>query len=185
MQSPATHLLNEAAARFIRDRHLLGAFVGGLIRDAHAAEDILQEIWVRLAAELQRGTWIENQTAWCRGVARNLVRQHWEKSRRFNTPAQIASLDAFLDRVSQCFEATDSKTLYSASRLAALDQCVASLPERSRQLLTLKYTQNSDLQAIAIQTGQSFEAVKKSLFRIRAALHDCVRQKLAREEELA
>jgi len=35
--STESHAIQQAAAEFIRDRHLLGAFVTGLLRDVHAA----------------------------------------------------------------------------------------------------------------------------------------------------
>jgi len=37
--SAESNAIQQAAAEFIRDRHLFGAFVGGLLRDVHAAED--------------------------------------------------------------------------------------------------------------------------------------------------
>ena len=49
--SRESEIIQRAAAEFIHDRHRLGAFVGGLLRDAHTAEDVIQEVWVRLAAE--------------------------------------------------------------------------------------------------------------------------------------
>jgi DNA-directed RNA polymerase specialized sigma24 family protein len=42
--SRESEVLQRAAAAFIRDRNRLGAFVGGLLRDAHAAEDVIQEV---------------------------------------------------------------------------------------------------------------------------------------------
>lgn len=64
--SPESATLQQAAAAFIRDRMRLGAFVGGLLRDAHAAEDVIQEVWLQLAAEVEKGTVMENQPAWGR-----------------------------------------------------------------------------------------------------------------------
>jgi RNA polymerase sigma-70 factor (ECF subfamily) len=174
--------LNDAATRFIRDRHFLGAFVGGLLRDAHTAEDVLQEVWLCLAAEIEKGTVIDNQSAWCRGVARNLIRRHWVKSQRARNTRELDSLEAFLDRIDRCFQSADSDANYATARIAALDQCVEALPERSRRLLSLKYTEGEAVESIASEMGQSFEAVKKALVRIRAGLHDCVRQRLAKEE---
>jgi RNA polymerase sigma-70 factor (ECF subfamily) len=174
--------LNDAAAGFIRDRHLLGAFVGGLLRDAHAAEDVLQEVWLQLAAELEKGTVIQNQPAWCRGVARNLIRRHWEKSQRGRSAREILAMGEFLDRIDQCFQLADAESSYATARIAALDECLETLPERSRHLLSLKYTRGEAVESIAAEVGQSFETVKKALVRIRAGLHECVRQKLAREE---
>ena len=93
--------IQQAAAEFIRDRHLLGAFLDGLLRDVHVAEDVLQEVWLRLSAEVEQGTHIENQPAWCRGVARNLIRQHWEKQQTARVVAGSEALAAFMERVEQ------------------------------------------------------------------------------------
>jgi RNA polymerase sigma-70 factor, ECF subfamily len=179
--SVESHAIQKAAAEFIRDRHLLGAFVNGLLRDVHAAEDILQEVWTLLSLEVNRGTEILNQAAWCRGVARNLIRRHWEKRQQTALLADGGAIENFLIRVEQSFARSDSQEHFATARLAALDKCVASLPERSRQLLSLKYTQRATLEQIAGETGQSFEAVKKALIRIRAALLECVRHKISQE----
>ncbi len=180
--SAESHAIQQAAADFIRDRHLLGAFVTGLLRDVHAVEDVLQEVWVLLSAELEKGAHIQNQAAWCRGVARNFIRRHWEKRRMTKVLADSEALEAFMDRVEACFTWADAREQFATARLAALDECVASLPERSRRLLSLKYTQRAALDRIAEETGQSFEAVKKALLRLRAALLECVRRRLAQEE---
>jgi RNA polymerase sigma-70 factor (ECF subfamily) len=180
--SVESHAIHKAAAEFIRDRHLLGAFVNGLLRDAHAAEDILQEVWALLSLEVDKGAEILNQAAWCRGVARNLIRRHWEKKQQTTILADSDVLENFLSRVEQSFARADTQEHFASARLAALDQCVASLPERSRQLLSLKYSQRATLGQIACETGQSFEAVKKALIRLRAALLQCVRRRLSREE---
>lgn len=180
--SAKSYSIQQAAAEFIRDRHLLGAFVNGLLRDVHAAEDVLQEVWLLLSAELEKGTHIQNQAAWCRGVARNLIRRHWEKRQTARVVADSEALEAFMDRVEHCFAWADTQEHFASARLAALDECVASLPERSRRLLALKYTQRAALERIAEETGQSFESVKKALIRLRVALLECVRRKLSQED---
>lgn len=182
MSRESPHAIHKAAAAFIRDRHLLGAFVNGLLRDVHAAEDILQEVWALLSLEVDKGTEILNQAAWCRGVARNLIRRHWEKTHQTPVVADSEVLESFLTRVEQCFEPAETREHFATARLAALDKCVASLPERSRQLLSLKYTRRASLDQIARETGQSFEAVKKALIRLRSALLECVRRRLSQEE---
>ncbi len=180
MSGSLPQILNEAATHFIRDRHLLGAFIGGLVRDPHAAEDLLQEVWVRLASELEKGTVILNQPAWCRGVAKNLIHKYWEKNQRALPTADPDILSAFVDRIEHCFQPADSDPQFATDRIAALDQCVESLPERSKRLLNLRYQLNATMDSITAETGLSFEAAKKALIRIRAGLLDCVRQKLTR-----
>jgi RNA polymerase sigma-70 factor (ECF subfamily) len=181
MEKNLANRLNAAASRFIADRHLLGAFVAGLLRDPHAAEDIIQEVWLQLAKEIENETPIQNQGAWCRAVARNLIRRHWEKSGRGRSPLGFERLEAFLDRVEESFAMAEKDPQFVTARLAALEACLELLPERSKTLLAMKYAEKAALEAIASEVGQTFEAVKKALMRIRAGLQDCVQHRLAME----
>jgi RNA polymerase sigma-70 factor (ECF subfamily) len=176
--SHESDVIQQAAAEFIRQRHHLGAFVYGLVRDAHLAEDVLQEVWVRLVAAVGKGTTLENQAAWCRAVARNLVLQHWERQRSAKVVADSALLETFLDRVEEAFAEVDNAPEEWAARQKALDDCVAALSERSRRLLTLKYEARAPMEEIARVLGQSVQAVTKALYRLRRALLECVERKL-------
>jgi RNA polymerase sigma-70 factor (ECF subfamily) len=177
--SRESEIIQQAAAEFIRDRHRLGAFVNGLLRDAHAAEDVIQEVWVRLAAEVEKGTVIENQPAWCRGVARNLILKHWRGQKSSKVLANSKLMEAFLAQVERAFSEVDDSRVEWERRQQALDECVASLPERSRRMLSLRYEARASVEAVAGEMGQSFNAVTKALYRLRRALADCVERKLS------
>lgn len=178
--SRESEAIQRAAAAFIHDRHRLGAFVGGLLRDAHAAEDVIQEVWVRLAAEMEKGTLIENQPAWCRGVARNLILKHWRRQQTAKVVADSEVMESFLARVDLAFAESDHDADDAwQRRQQALDECVAALPEKSRQMLSLRYEARKTVGEVAHSTGQSFDAVTKSLYRLRQALADCVERKLS------
>ena len=177
--SRESEVLQRAAAAFIRDRNRLGAFVGGLLRDAHAAEDVIQEVWLRLAAEVEKGTVLDNQPAWCRGVAKNLILKHWRKQRNAKVVADSAVLEVFLARVDEAFAETDESADLWERRQQALDECVAALPEKSRRLLSLRYEGRESVENVAGRVGQSFDAVTKALYRLRQALSDCVERKLS------
>lgn len=178
--SDSSEAIQHAAAAFIRDRLRLGAYVNGLLRDAHAAEDVIQEVWVRLAAVVEKGTLIEDQPAWCRGVARNLILKHWSSQQSAKVVADSAVLEAFLQRVEQAFTEGQDVDHEGALRQQALDECVAALPERSRQMLSLRYESRVPMELIAQRVGQTFEGVTKALYRVRRALLDCVERKLSR-----
>jgi RNA polymerase sigma-70 factor, ECF subfamily len=172
--------IQRAAAEFIRDRHRLGAFVNGLLRDPHAAEDLLQEVWVRLAAEVERGTALENQAAWCRAVARNLIRRHWERQQSAKVVADSLVLEAFLERVEQAFAELEDAQDERAARQQALEDCVAALPEKSRRMLSLRYEARASVEEVARTGGQTFDAVTKALYRLRLSLAGCVERKLSK-----
>lgn len=175
----ASDSIQQAAAEFIRDRHRLGAFVNGLLRDAHAAEDVIQEVWLRLAVEVDKGTAIENQPAWCRGVARNLILKHWRAQKSAKVVANSGVMEAFLAQVERAFSEVDDSSGEWERRQQALDECVASLPEKSRRMLSLRYEARAPVEEVASEMGQSFNAVTKALYRLRQALGDCVERKLS------
>ena len=177
--SRESEIIQRAAAEFIHDRHRLGAFVGGLLRDAHAAEDVIQEVWVRLAAEIQKGTVIENQPAWCRGVARNLILKHWRTQQTAKVVADSQVMEAFMAQVARAFAESDDAADEWQRRQQALNDCVAALPEKSRRMLSLRYEARKPVEEVARALGQSFDAVTKSLYRLRQALADCVERKLS------
>ncbi len=177
--SRESEIIQRAAAEFIHDRHRLGAFVGVMLRDAYAADDVIQEVWVRLAAEVEKGTVIESQPAWCRGVAKNLILKHWRRQRDAKVFADSEVLEVFLARVDQAFAETDDSGDLWERRQQALDDCVATLPEKSRRLLSLRYEGRVPVEEVARRVGQSFDAVTKALYRLRQALSDCVERKLS------
>ena len=177
--SRESEIIQRAAAEFIHDRHRLGAFVGGMLRDAYAADDVIQEVWVRLAAEVEKGTVIESQPAWCRGVAKNLILKHWRRQRDAKVFADSEVLEVFLARVDQAFAETDDSGYLWERRQQALDDCVATLPEKSRRLLSLRYEGRVPVEEVARRVVQSFDAVTKALYRLRQALSDCVERKLS------
>jgi RNA polymerase sigma-70 factor (ECF subfamily) len=176
--SRESEIIQRAAAEFIHDRHRLGAFVGGLLRDPHAAEDVIQEVWVRLAAELEKNTLIENQAAWCRGVARNLILKHWRTQQTAKVVADSEVMEAFLTQVETAFAGSEDDDEWQR-RQQALNECVSVLPEKSRRMLSLRYEGRQSVEEVARATGQSFDAVTKALYRLRQALTDCVERKLS------
>ena len=178
--SRESEIIQRAAAEFIHDRHRVGAIVGGLLRDAHAAEDVIQEVWVRLAAEIEKGTVIENQPAWCRGVARNLILKHWRTQQTAKVVADSEVMEAFLAQVELAFAESDPDEADEwQRRQQALDDCVAALPEKSRRMLSLRYEARKSVEEVAKATGQTFDGVTKALYRLRQALTDCVERKLS------
>lgn len=153
--SRESEALQQAAAAFIRDQQGFGAFVGGLLRDVHAAEDVIQEVWLRLAAEVEKSTAFENQPAWCRAVAKNLILKHWRQQRKAKVVADSKVLEVFFARVDEAFAETDESGDLWERRQQSLDDCVAALPEKSRRLLSLRNEGRVSVEEIVRRVGQS------------------------------
>jgi len=67
-------------------------------------------------------------------------------------------------------------------RTQALDVCIKQLPERSRELLAIRYAPERSVAEVAEMTGRTVDAVKSVYLRIRRTLSDCIERKLAIEQ---
>ncbi len=164
--------LKDLTSRFLAERHFLSAFIYGLVRDAAAAEDIFQEVWIRLAEAAERGTRFDDLGRWCRGVARNLVLHHWRERRNARTAADAR----ILELAARAFDEQEGR--FGSARRQALVECVETLPGASREILRLKYDQGFTVEGVAARVNRPAGGVMMALSRLRRALADCVEKRL-------
>ena len=158
------------SAQFVAERHALLGFIYGMVRELAAAEDILQEVWLRLAEAAEREEPIADPAKWCRGVARNLILHYWRDQRT----AKVVADSELLDLVEQAFNEQQDSWV---ERRQALMECIDRLPEKSRQLLQMKYDQGLSLAAMAERLDRSLDSLKMALCRVRQALLECAERK--------
>ena len=172
-------ILREAFLKNLREHETrLRAYVGTLIRDVHFREDVFQNIvialwksWARYDAERPFG-------AWARGIATRQVLKACRDNRRFPCvfpPETIALIQEQFDRTEDD----------AADRAAALRHCMESLPDHSRQMLVLRYTEGLACAEIGRRLDLSLDSIHQTLSRLRARLADCVRRRLNREALLS
>jgi RNA polymerase sigma-70 factor (ECF subfamily) len=63
-------------------------------------------------------------------------------------------------------------------RRLALRDCLARLPDRQRQLISLRYREEIPVRQLATDFGKKESAMKMALMRIREALQSCIETKL-------
>src|SRR4051812_35701041 len=117
---------------FVEFEGQIRAFVGGLIRDRHGREDVVQEVALTLWQEVGRYDSRRPFGAWARGVAANKVMQRWERDGRTPRPFSPQAVQALVD-------ACDRAEVKSSLRAEALEDCLKELPEKSRRLLLMRY----------------------------------------------
>ncbi len=167
-------LLKELAARYMGQRHALTAFIEGLVRDPAAAEDIFQEVWIRLAEAAEKGTEIQDLPRWCRGVAKNLILHYWRDKRGDRALADTR----IVEYVETAFAEQDGAAEHWLNRHKALARCMDRLPDRARDLLRMKYDQGRPITEIGRLLKRSPNGVMVSLSRVRQALSDCIERQI-------
>jgi RNA polymerase sigma-70 factor (ECF subfamily) len=165
--------IKDLTRRFLGQRRPLLAFLHGLVRDADLAEEMLQEVWVRLAEAVEKGHEVRDLLSWCRGTARNLVLHHF---RSLRTRGVVAD-SRLVELAAQAFDEAQA----SDDRSQWLIDCVEALPEHSRSVLRMKYADGLRAAEIARRQQRTEDAVMKALSRIRQALADCIQQRRAAE----
>ena len=152
----------------LKHRHGLLAYLYAAVPDAHAVEDLFQEIClvaVRKAAEFEDGS---DFAAWARAIARHKVREHLRVRRGVTVD------EAFFDSLDAAFPpAVDDR------RKDALRRCLEEIQARARQILAWRYDDGLSPGDIARRTGQSRAAVNSILQRVRETLRACADQRLA------
>lgn len=157
---------------FLKHQADLKAFVGSLVRDRHAREDVFQEVALVLWQGFHRYDRGRPFGAWARGVAAKKILQRWEKVSRLPVPLAPEVIQAVCD-------AYDRTEADASDRAEALEHCLEQLPEKSRRLLALRYDRGLKLGQIAERLGATLDAVHKALSRLRERLQKCVERRLA------
>ncbi|MDO8349045.1 MAG: RNA polymerase sigma factor SigZ [Planctomycetota bacterium] len=148
----------------------LRAFVQRRIADAHAAEDIVQDVFVKLARQLAAGPLEGPVPAWLFRVARNAIVDHYRARRpEAAMPADLG--DVATDAPSPTADA-DAKPLFASFR-----RFLHSLPPEQREALLLTEYEGLTQKALADRLGVAVSTVKSRVQRgrkrLEQALLDC------------
>ncbi len=164
----------EAFRDIIREHApMVRGFLGAHLRDYHAAEDLAQEVFVAVYANLASVDAARPLAPWIRAVARNKLNDHL---RRRYAPGRVAEpLRAEItDRLAA--EPDDGLT---AERIAHLKHCVEARRAADRALVRARYFERESVGDIARRLVTTESAVSSRLYHLRAALRDCLETKHA------
>jgi RNA polymerase sigma-70 factor (ECF subfamily) len=136
-----------------------------VVRNRDDAEDVVQEVFLRLAKHGTNG--IDDPKAWISRVAwrvavdryRQFVREPQEEfDEKFHVPAVV--------------RADGEQTVISQQMLALLDRLIATLPRKEREALLLTSVKEMTSAEAAKVLGASETAVRARVFRARQRLNE-------------
>ncbi|HYG78187.1 MAG TPA: sigma-70 family RNA polymerase sigma factor [Planctomycetota bacterium] len=160
-----------------QNRRWLMAYFLAATGDAHFSEDLVQEVFAEALSSADRFDPSQSFGAWLRGIARNILLQHYRQARHKFISIDESVLNRFEYAAEQC-ETAHAIPGYAQARLDALKTCLADLTERTRTAIELKYTQQMRSREIAEKLAMQSTAVDMLISRARRALEECILRKL-------
>jgi len=132
-----------------------------VLRDRGAAEDVAQEVFVKLWQALPRYDGRAQLSTWIYAITRNTAISATRRQRR-----SISMSDPTV------FEEVESRGAAPEAGLddAALWRSVEALPDKQRQAVTLYYQEERTVEEVAGMMGLPVNTVKTHLHRARASL---------------
>lgn len=159
---------------FTRSQRRLYLYILKQVPSPVDAEEILQEtnliIW-RKSDQFEPGT---NFFAWASQIATYEVFKYRERRGR----EKLHFSNEFVQQIAA--EAAEDD-VFDEERRRALSACLKKLREEDRELITKRYAPGESGKSIARKLGRPANSVYQSLGRIRRALLECIRRRLAAE----
>lgn len=162
---PGDRVVPELDEVYEREHLALFRFIKGVVRDQELAEDILQEAFLRLVAELRARAQPENVHAWLYRVATNLAISRGRRTQTMlrHLPELAASRRA----------ASPERQALEAERDEALRQALGSLPIEMRAAVVLA-SSGFTAREIGAALGKSEGAVRMLVSRGRLRLRGLI-----------
>lgn len=157
---------------FLESRGMILGFLHSLTRNPDLAEEIFQEVGLRVVEQAAKGADVRSFGPWVREIARNLVIDHFRRG-----PAAPLS-EGMMAVVCQAFDEHEPGGDGVRLRQKYLVECLGALSGRVREAVERRYRDRLPLPDVAARIGWGVNSVKVALSRARKALLDCTRAKL-------
>ena len=167
-----------ASADFAREllehRGSLFGFLYSLVRDLDLAEELFQEVSVRMLEREQEYTPGTDFGAWARAFARRMVFEQRRYAGRLVISQQaVEAADKHFQRVDRSWQ----------SRRKALRECLKRLDEEPRRLINLRFEHGLSMKTIGERVRRAGGTVQVALSRTRAWLMKCINRRTLAEAQ--
>jgi RNA polymerase sigma-70 factor (ECF subfamily) len=153
-----------------RHQRLVVGTVSRMLGNNSEAEDIAQQVFVRVWKSAKRYVPRAKFTTWLLKITRNLVfNELRRRSRHAHVPLQSESEEEERPIKDERAIAPDASLLEQELQ-KAIDAAIANLPETQRMAVILRRYEELSYEEIAETLDQSVSAVKSLLFRARTEL---------------
>lgn len=164
---------DEGLRLLLSRRGELIAYLYSYVRDLHIAEDLFQDVTLRMVDRHAEILDADKAFAWARSVARNRAID-WLRSEKHRPSLLDADALELLEREWEHSPKHDTNEM-----LDAVSHCVGRLTPRARQLVEMRFRNQMTAGEISETSGRKLQSVYAAFSRIYSTLGDCIKQKLA------
>ncbi len=153
----------------------LRTFLGTQLFNQYELDDLAQEVFIVAYERLPTFTRSENFGAWLRGIARNKLRHHYERTSR-----RAGALELFQQNAASLIEA-ELDTAASQTKEAHLEAmlgCIRKLPDRMRRVVR-GWLDREKAQTLAQEMALSVPNIYQIQHRASALLRDCIEKEFS------
>jgi len=162
-----------------RHQHSVVGTAAKMLGSAADAEDIGQQVFVRVWKSAARYEPTAKFTTWLMTITRNLVFNEMRRRRRTHlVPMEADQDDAGQHQFADGEAPAPSERLLDAELQEAIDAAIAGLPENQRVAIVLRRYEGMPYEEIAKVLKTSVPAVKSILFRARSELKERLKRYL-------
>lgn len=141
------------------------AYVRRLLREAHLAEDLTQEIFMHIHQSLPSYDPARALRPWVFTIATNKVRDFWRSRRHQQSLREIGSVDDDIGLPGTSGEEGPREAMQSAETTQLIEEAVQSLPDSMRTTLMLRYYEGLSFAEIGAIVDRNETAVRKRYSR--------------------
>lgn len=161
-------------------RRPMVSFMYRMLRNAAAAEDLAQEVFLRVYRSRETYEASAKFTTWLYRIASNLA-ANYARDTRYERPENVISVDEQDQETGLSLEIPDGaltaeELIMHRERMAAIRHRVQALPERQRLAVIMHKYQQMDYRQIAEILKLSESATKSLLFRAYETLRVQLRE---------
>jgi RNA polymerase sigma-70 factor, ECF subfamily len=161
-----------------RYQHRLYRYLLRMVRQPATAEDLFQQTWLRVAANIRRYDPRRSFEAWLFAVARNLAIDHLRRRAPESLEEPAGEGPSAADRLTAP-GADALERLLVREQAELLAAAMAELPAIYREVLTLRFEEEMKLEEIAAVTAAPISTVKTRLRRALEALRRGLEPRIA------
>ncbi len=167
----------EAIAHLVMTyQHVVRRYLYALAPDPSIADDLAQEVFVKLFDSLDRIDPQRGLKPYLMRMTRNMAIDYWRKissRRKKSNEILFCDLEQYYEPSRETFSAEKNAPMFDA-----MNRCLETLNDRICRVIKSFYFENLSCREIACTIGKSESNIRTMLYRGRKALYKCITKKV-------